>query len=299
LKWHLSSSIILPYSNNTKIMNISHNKNETILFAKMSGHGNDFIVIDNRRENLSIDWSEKARSWCRRRGAVGADGILLVEKSNIAAFKMRIFNADGSEAEMCGNGARCIAAFAVHQKIARRRMTFETLAGIIEADVKDDDVFIKLTDPVEIKDGITLNAGDLELPAFFVNSGVPHTVMFKNGVKELSADEIRETGRMIRFHPLFQPEGTNVDFVEILGPGRIRVRTYERGVEEETPACGTGAVAAAIITNKFKNMGNSPIRVEMPGGTLSVTFKNKEDNFEDVWLSGKVDWIFNGEIVSH
>ena len=275
------------------------NKNEAILFTKMSGHGNDFIVIDNRGENLSIDWSEKARSWCRRRGAIGADGILLVEKSNIADFKMRIFNADGSEAEMCGNGARCVAAFAVHRKIARHCMTFETLAGVIQADVKDEDVSIKLTDPVLIKNSITLNTGDVGLDVFFVNSGVPHTVVFKDGVKELSADEVRETGRMIRFHSLFQPAGTNVDFVEILGPGRIRVRTYERGVEEETPACGTGAVAAAIITSKFKNIGNPPVRVEMPGGTLSVTFKSKKDKFEDVWLSGKVDWIFNGEITSH
>jgi diaminopimelate epimerase len=273
------------------------NKNKAILFTKMSGHGNDFIVIDNRGENLSIDWSEKACSWCRRRGAVGADGILLVEKSNIADFKMKIFNADGSEAEMCGNGARCVAAFAARRKIARQRMTFETLAGIIEADVKNEDVSIKLTEPVGIKDGITLNIGDVELPAFFVNSGVPHTVVFKDNVAEVPEEEIKKTGRMIRFHFLFQPAGTNVDFVEILGPGRIRVRTYERGVEEETLACGTGAVAASIITSKFKNIGNPPVRVEMPGGTLSVTFKSKKDNFEDVWLSGKVDWIFNGEII--
>jgi diaminopimelate epimerase len=263
----------------------------------MSGHGNDFIVVDNRVKKFLMDWKEAAVAWCERRKSIGADGLLLIEKSDVADFKLRIINSDGSEAEMCGNGARCAAVFACHEKITGSDMTFETLAGVIEASVYGDRASVKLTDPEDIRNEIYLNIEGEKVPVYFANSGVPHAILFKEDVSGLPADYIRRTGRAVRFHTAFSPEGANVDFVQIAGPDRIIVRTYERGVEAETMACGTGAVASAVISSKFKNIDGSPICVEMPGGTLTVSFKNKCDHFTDAWLEGKVKWVYKGELI--
>ena len=262
----------------------------------MSGHGNDFVVIDKHSENIIADWSERASVWCRRHTSIGANGLLILEPSKVADFRLRIFNADGSEAEMCGNGARCAAGFAVKKGLAQSQMVMETMAGLVGASVQDDVVAIQLTDPSSPEDKNFLDIDDTRIPFYSINSGVPHAIIFRDSVAEMPADEVTKTGYAVRFHPAFEPAGTNVDFVEVIKPGRIRVRTYERGVEEETLACGTGAVASAIISSMFKGAGESPIHVEMPGGTLAVDFKSKGNSFEDVWLKGKVEFVYEGRI---
>lgn len=275
---------------------MNENGDRSIVFSKMSGHGNDFIIIDARVEHTAEDWPERARVWCKRRTSIGADGLLIIESSSSADFRMRIFNADGSEAEMCGNGARCIAAFAAREGIAESRMVMETIAGPVGASVQGDVVAIQLTDPSSVKGEGSLDMDGGSRPFYFINSGVPHTILFGEGIAEMPADEVARMGHAVRFHPAFAPEGTNVDFVEILEPGRIRVRTYERGVEEETLACGTGAVASAIISSEFQGAGAPPIQVEVPGGTLTVDFKKRGDSFEDLWLKGVVVFVYEGNI---
>jgi len=262
----------------------------------MSGHGNDFIVIDNRSEDIITNWSERASVWCKRRTSIGADGLLIIEPGKAGDFRLRIFNADGSEPEMCGNGARCAAGFAMEKGFAKSQMVMETEAGMVGAFVKDKMVAIQLTAPSSSEDKNFLDIDDTHIPFYSINSGVPHAIIFRDRVAEMPADEVTKTGYAVRSHPAFEPAGTNVDFVEIIGPGRIHVRTYERGVEGETLACGTGAVASAIISSRFKGVGEPPIQVEMPGGILTVDFKSEGNSFEDVWLKGKVEFVYEGKI---
>jgi diaminopimelate epimerase len=275
---------------------VNENKDQSVVFSKMSGHGNDFIIIDGRVGHTGADWSERARVWCTRRTSVGADGLLIIEPSSFADFRLRIFNADGSEAEMCGNGARCVAAFATRRGIAGSRLVMETMAGPVGAFVQDDVVAIQLTNPSSVKEEGFLDIDGRRLSFYFINSGVPHTILFREKVDAMPADEVARLGHTVRFHPAFAPAGTNVNFVEVLEPGRIRVRTYERGVEEETLACGTGAVASSIISSAFKGAGDPPILVEMPGGTLSVDFKETGGSFGNVWLKGKVVFVYEGSM---
>jgi diaminopimelate epimerase len=270
---------------------------EPMVFYKMSGHGNDFIVLNGDGARKGIDWREYAPRWCSRRTSVGADGLLIVEPSERADFRLRIFNSDGSEAEMCGNGARCAARFAEVRGIAGSRMTFETMAGIIGASTEGDMVSINLTEPKDVNDDIVLNISGTELHVCAIDPGVPHSIVFRDNVIEMTADEVVEMGRFIRHHPAFGPEGTNVDFVEVMGPSLIRVRTYERGVEAETMACGTGAVASAIISHLYRNAGDPPIAVQMPGGVLTVEFEKEGEAFKNVWLRGEIHWIYKGEII--
>lgn len=265
-------------------------------FSKMYGHGNDFIVVRESEDAFPDDWSEKAVRWCRRRTGIGADGLLVVGPGRSADFSMRIFNPDGSEAEMCGNGARCIARFAFEAGIAGSSMKFETPAGVIEATVDGSRAAIRLTDPAGLK-GEVVTVGGEQYPLYTINTGVPHAILFTDGVLHLADDLLHERGRAIRFHDAFAPAGTNVDFVEVAGSGRIRVRTYERGVEAETPACGTGAAASALISSLYAEVGAPPIEVQMPGGILSVDFRRSGDRFTDVWLSGDVYWVCRGEIL--
>jgi diaminopimelate epimerase len=270
---------------------------DPIVFYKMSGHGNDFIVINGNGAQKGMDWRECAQRWCSRRTSVGADGLLVVEPCERADFRLRIFNSDGSEAEMCGNGARCAARFAEVRGIAGSHMTFETTAGIIGALTEGDMVSIHLTEPKVVNSDIMLDINGTLLHVCAIDPGVPHSIVFRDLVMEMPADEVVAMGRFIRNHPTFDPEGTNVDFVEVMGPSLIRVRTYERGVEAETMACGTGAVASAIVSHLYRDAGDSPIAVQMPGGVLMVEFKKEGDEFKDVWLKGEVHWAYKGEII--
>ena len=207
----------------------------------MVASGNDFVVIE-RSQNPAINNPRiLARSICDRKFGVGADGLLLLEKSKIADVRMRIFNPDGSEAKMCGNGARCSVLY-----IGRRNTELETKAGIIQSQLKGNSVKIKLTEPKDLKLNLPIKVNNRTLQVNFINTGVPHTVIF---VADLDKIDVINLGRQIRFHKRFAPQGTNVDFVEALSNKSIKIRTYERGVEDETLACGTGVVASALITN--------------------------------------------------
>ena len=260
----------------------------------MSGCGNDFIIIDNREkivdESHLIDFIQKV---CRRKMSVGADGLILIEPSETVDFKWRFFNSDGSVAEMCGNGARCAARFAVLHNIARDQMKFETLAGVIEAVVIKDRVKIKMTDPSDIEEDIRLTISGEVLAMSTVNTGVPHVVIF---VGDIHARDIMSPAREIRYHDRFSPSGTNVNYLCINDDGAIDIRTYERGVEDETLACGTGVVAGAIVT--AKNTGQaSPICLRTKsGGVLDVYFKEKNGKFSDVYLEGDARVIYVAEL---
>ena len=260
----------------------------------MSGLGNDFIVINNMQGQFALDWPAFAARYCPRKTAVGADGVLIIEASDEADFNYRIFNADGSEAEMCGNGARCAALFAFHEGIAGDQMKFKTLAGIIEARVSTDDVSIRMTDPYDLQRDIHLDIITGQYIVHSINSGVPHAVVFTDSLSTISVEEL---GRAIRMHKYFSPAGTNVDFVQVGQADHINVRTYERGVEAETLACGTGAVASAIISACVKNIPGPPVHVTMPGGKLKIDFAMDSESVADVWLSGMVDTVYTGNLI--
>jgi diaminopimelate epimerase len=232
---------------------------------------------------------------CNRKLGVGADGLLLLGKSRKADIRMRIFNADGSEAETCGNGARCVAYYIGHrQQAAGHRLKIETKAGIIEAGLRDNQVKIRLTDPKDIKLNIPLELSGRRLKVNFINTGVPHTVIFVEGIEKI---DVFGLGRQLRYHKFFAPKGTNVDFVEVVNNNTIKIRTYERGVEDETLACGTGAVAAALIADcRLPIADYYRINVHTQSDeVLKVYFQRISNTFSNVWLEGKARMVYLGE----
>jgi len=261
---------------------------------KMSGSGNDFILIDHRKPFLDQDrLKEFTRSVCRRRISVGADGLILIERSERADFKWQFFNADGSEAEMCGNGGRCAARFAYLKGIAGPSLRFETLAGILSAQVDGKRVKLEMTKPFGLKLDETLLMDGEEQVFSSINTGVPHAVLF---VEDLEGVDIIRIGRAIRTHPHFAPGGTNVNFVLVENSSQLSVRTYERGVEDETLACGTGAVASALIA-AFKNWVKSPGSIKTRGGeVLLVYFEIEGEEVKKVFFEGDVHMIYEGEM---
>jgi len=269
-------------------------KKKTILspipFTKLQGSGNDFIVIDNRFQ-LIKNRPEFARTICPRKTGIGADGVLFLEKSELADFKMRIFNPDGSEPGMCGNGARCIARFAHLKKIVGEKCSFETLSGKIFSQIKNNRVRIRMKDPSRPQLNLEINLEEGSYTGHFLDTGVPHFVLF---VPEVEKIDLPKMGSRIRYHGKFQPEGTNVDFAEIKDD-TVRMRTYERGVEAETLSCGTGAVATALAANLVYAL-NSPVKIRTPGGDLKVYFqKSGTHNFTQVSLEGKAEVVYEGK----
>jgi diaminopimelate epimerase len=260
----------------------------------MTGAGNDFVVIDDRANRIVDDARELAKQLCRRRISIGADGLILVLPSSRADFRMRYFNADGSEADMCGNGGRCAAKFAHIRGIAGSDMKFESRSGVHAATILDNGhVRLRMSDPrAMILDNHVRLRGE-ELVLHRVNTGVPHAVCQVEG---LDAYPVQETGALVRYHDAFMPEGTNADFVEVLDEHTIALRTYERGVEAETLACGTGAVAAAVVMSAL-GMTKPPVAVITRGGEeLTIGFFMSDLGFCDVTLSGNAEIVFEGSI---
>ena len=260
----------------------------------MSGSGNDFIIIDNRNKIVEEkNLSKFIENVCRRRMSVGADGLIFVENSDSLDFKWRFFNSDGNPAEMCGNGAMCVARFAFLNKIAETNMSFETEVGEISALVSKDRVKLKMPNPSDIEIDYIIELKNGPLSVCSVNTGVPHVVV---GVDSFTNVGVVKLGREIRFHEMFAPAGTNVNFIYEQEDGTILIRTYERGVEVETLACGTGSIACAIImAYKFKK--KSPIKfLTRSGGYLTVHFKAKEAEFYDIRLEGDARIIYKGEL---
>ncbi|MDD4955249.1 MAG: diaminopimelate epimerase [Candidatus Omnitrophica bacterium] len=267
---------------------------KVINFTKMVAAGNDFVVIEDKLKAGNSQLARLAIRLCDRKYGIGADGMLLIGKSKKADIRMRIFNADGSEAEMCGNGARCAAFFASSGRVnARAKIAMETKAGIIESVVDKKSVKVKLTDPKEIKLGIPIIVNERSLRVNFVDTGVPHTIVFVEGIDAIDAHNL---GRAIRYHEKFQPKGTNVDFVEIVDDDFIKIRTYERGVEAETLACGTGATASAILsTCHSPKMGERVVKVKTRGGEiLKVLFDKADEKVSNVWLEGLASTVYKG-----
>lgn len=265
-------------------------------FVKMSGAGNDFILIDHRRQAIHPEaMAEFARLVCRRKYSIGADGLILIEDTEGADFQWKFFNADGSVAEMCGNGARCAARFAYMHGIAPARMRFETLAGTIEASVSDIDVAVKMTNPRDFKLHQKVNVEGRDIVLHSVDTGVPHAVIFVDDIDEV---DICGLGRRIRHHEAFHPAGTNVNFIGRVGE-QYKVRTYERGVENETLACGTGATAAVLMIAHLEGK-SSPIEIVTSGGDrLTILFDLQEGpNAEDVFLKGPAHIIYKGELTA-
>ena len=267
---------------------------DKIEFYKMSGSGNDFIIIDNRRNSIDeTGLSDLIARVCRRKMSVGADGFILVENADMADFKWRFFNSDGSIAEMCGNGARCVARFAHLNGIAGPNMSFETLAGIVEAQIIGNRVKVKMTDPTEFKTDDTLDLKNGPVTISSINTGVPHVVIVKERIDNA---DIVEMGREIRFHGRFSPAGTNVNVVCHMADNTIAIRTYERGVEDETLACGTGSAAGAIVMAHKMKIG-SPINVQTKsGGYLSIFYREKEGRYYDIYLEGDARIIYKAQL---
>jgi diaminopimelate epimerase len=255
-------------------------------FFKMSASGNDFIVIDNRNGKtgeLFSDLKDFVIKICRQHHSVGADGLILIENSATSDFRWRFFNADGSEADMCGNGGRGAARFAFIKGIAGDKMIFETAAGRIEAQVNGARVKLQLTTPADLKVDYPVALEEKEIFLSSVNTGVPHVVVLVDNVDHVPVEEL---GRSIRHHKVFGKKGTNVNFVEVMDKKNVKIRTYERGVEGETYACGTGAVAVGVILKEKKLVGG-PVNIWTKGGEVL-----KVHVTENVYLEGETKIIY-------
>ncbi|MDR2772133.1 MAG: diaminopimelate epimerase [Elusimicrobiota bacterium] len=261
-------------------------------FSKISAAGNDFIMVDNRKETvLAKNYSSITKKLCDRRYAVGADGMIFIEESKPCDFAMRYFNSDGSHASMCGNGGRAAAKFAFDIGAAKEKMFFQTDAGIVHANILGKDrVKLKLFNPKDLKRNIKLTIDGKKLNIDFINTGVPHAVIL---VDELEKVDVFSLGRAVREDKYFAPDGANVDFVQ-KKKDAILVRTYERGVENETLACGTGIIASAIIA-VLKDIAVSPVKAIARGGDeLFVSFKQEGGNIVNVTLEGPAVTAFTG-----
>ncbi len=261
-------------------------------FYKLQGSGNDFVVIlkDNIKLSLSYsDMSNWAKKICKRCFGVGADGLIFLEKDDVYSYRWHFYNSDGSRAEMCGNGSRCVAWLAYNLGIAEKVHKFATDAGPIKAEVfpADDSVNVQLTSPKDLRLDIEIGLPVAGLKVHFVNTGVPHVVIFT----EEEDIDVCKLGKSIRFHSMFSPDGTNVNFVKVKEKGLLFVRTYERGVEKETYACGTGASASVFIANAL-GLCDKRVKVVTSGGEeLFISIEGK-----DIFLKGKVCFIYQGKL---
>jgi diaminopimelate epimerase len=262
-------------------------------FMKMNGAGNDFVMLDNRLGDLQLA-AQQIERLCDRHRGIGADGVLVLERAaNGADFRMRYYNADGGEAEMCGNGARCFARFADRTAGPLEKLSFETPAGVIAAALEGENVTLRMSDPKDLQLNVQISALGGDVLCHYVDSGVPHVVV---PVERIGKVNVRELGSAIRHHERFSPRGANANFMEVRGADAIAIRTYERGVEDETLACGTGVVASALIFAATQNV-QSPIRVLVKGGDeMQVGFRRDGANFLDVTLTGPADFVFEGTV---
>jgi diaminopimelate epimerase len=282
---------------------------DRIPFAKMSGSGNDFVVIDNRAGVIAAETaSEFTRRVCRHRLSVGADGVVLIEPADDPAvhFRWRYINADGSDGEMCGNGAMCGARFAFLHGIAPARCVFQTASGLVHAEVEEEQtvadrsprVRLRMPDPsvVRVNFGIEA-AGGRELRVNAVTVGVPHVVVVTDDVVLFApGEQLLDVGRSVRYHHAFAPAGTNFNVIEIHDEHRVQMRTYERGVENETLACGTGAVASAVVATRL-GLVSTPVEVVTSSGrVLAVDFAWDGEFATGVRLVGEARMIATGEI---
>jgi diaminopimelate epimerase len=260
----------------------------------MSGSGNDFILIDNRSRSIDgIDLSKFITSVCRRKMSVGADGLILIEPSDKADFRWRFYNSDGSRAEMCGNGARCASRFAYVNGIAGENLTFETDAGIVSGQVNADRVKVKMPDPTDLRLDYSIELANGPLTVSSINTGVPHVVIMQDAIE---AVDVFGLGREIRNHETFAPAGTNVNFICQQGSGKLAIRTYERGVEDETLACGTGSIASALVCSIKLNWTSPITLLTRSAESLTIYFSENSGMFNDVYLEGDARIIYTARL---
>ncbi|MBT8762428.1 diaminopimelate epimerase [Desulfohalobiaceae bacterium Ax17] len=272
---------------------MTENELDTAQFFKMQGSGNDFILFDNRELRLSPEkmglWAKKL---CPRAFAIGADGMIFLDEPDKQGidYRWHFFNSDGSRAEMCGNGSRCAARLAYELGMAPKKHIFGTDAGPIQAQVLEEgQVKVQLTPPRDLQLNLSLTLDEQrELNVHFVNTGVPHAVVI---TKNLQKMDVQKLGQTIRFHTQFSPAGTNVNFIEIKDNDKILLRTYERGVESETYACGTGAAASVVVANRLGLLNNS-VQVTTTGGeVLRIILED-----DKVFLQGKAVLVYEGRV---
>ena len=256
-----------------------------ITFHKYQGTGNDFIIIDDREKKFDASQEQNIKRLCHRKFGIGADGLILIKNHPALDFEMRYFNADGKSSSFCGNGSRCAVAFVHRLATFNRRTTFKFMAsdGLHEAHIKNRQVYLRMNDIAKVEKGKGY---------YYLDTGSPHYIKFENDVRVIN---VREAGRAIRNNAIYKVYGTNVNFVEKISDEHIFVRTYERGVEDETLSCGTGATAAAIAAS-FEQV-TSPTTIETLGGKLSVEFKCQSANaFTNIFLAGPAAMVFKGVV---
>jgi diaminopimelate epimerase len=258
----------------------------TVEFYKYQGTGNDFVIIDNRRYNLSKNDTKTIKLLCDRRFGIGADGLIFLENSGIEGedFKMVYFNSDGNESTMCGNGGRCLVSFAHYLNIFEKETLFSAIDGQHEASISNGVVSLKMQDVSNIE---TLEN------ALYLNTGSPHYVTLTSDILNKN---IKVDGAAIRYNDRFKKEGTNVNFVEPITANLYRVRTYERGVEDETLSCGTGVTAVAIAMHALSKTDKNSVDLKVQGGSLNVAFNANNGTYTNVWLTGPAEQVFKGEV---
>ena len=253
-------------------------------FFKYHGAGNDFIIIDNRSNVFPKDDHDLIRHYCDRRFGIGADGLMLLDKSVDADFNMAYFNADGRPGSMCGNGGRCIVAFAKTLGLFNKSTLFNALGEKYQATIKGEQVSLKMIDVAHI---------ETHQDHVFLDTGSPHHVVFTNNLRELN---VVEQGRKIRYGAPYFDIGTNVNFVEKLNGNTFGVRTYERGVENETLSCGTGVTAVALAGFHLNKTSEKEVNIETPGGKLKIEFELENKVYKNIILTGPATFVFKGQI---
>lgn len=254
-----------------------------IKFYKYQGAGNDFVMIDDRQKNLKLS-TANINFLCDRHFGIGADGLIVLQNDEIADFKMIYYNSDGNESTMCGNGGRCLAQFAHDLSVKTNEMNFNAIDGLHQAKILPNQVALQMIDVEKVE-----NFEHYQ----FLNTGSPHHISFQ---KNIDALDVKTLGREIRYGAPYFEEGSNVNFVEISGANQLKIRTYERGVEDETLACGTGVTAAAIAAYEKGVVNELPIKVKALGGDLEVNFEKRNDTYQNVWLTGPAKFVFEGTI---
>ncbi|WP_452221049.1 diaminopimelate epimerase [Lacinutrix salivirga] len=256
----------------------------TQTFYKYQGTGNDFVFIDNRSLKFNKKDTKVIAHLCDRRFGIGADGLILLENDSTSDFRMVYYNADGNESSMCGNGGRCIVAFAKFLKIIDNKTTFVAIDGLHHATIEDDLVKLKMqnVEAIEVFENYT-----------FLNTGSPHHVQLSHDLERL---DVKTKGAKIRYGKPYNKVGSNVNFVQKVNDHTFRMRTYERGVEDETLSCGTGATAVALAMYKTQQTKSKTVLLKVEGGELLVSFEADENQFKNIWLIGSAKQVFKGEI---
>ena len=254
------------------------------VFYKYQGTGNDFIIIDNRKDTFPKEDGDYINRLCNRNFGVGGDGLMLLEESSSLDFEMVYFNADGKTGSMCGNGGRCIVQFAKHLGIFNNKTSFEAIGSIYHASIEGAEVSLKMNDVKEI---------EVHSDHLFLDTGSPHHIEF---IENIDGIDVKEIGKQIRYGSPYFEKGANVNFVEQIEKDTFKVRTYERGVEDETFSCGTGVTAVAIASHAIKKSSEKIIKLETLGGTLEVSFELDNNNYSNIVLKGPANFVFKGSI---